>query len=153
MTAARTAALVAALRNLAETVEGGKLVPQPGQAQTGAPAPERLEFIVEAKFGGILKISGHMILEGSTLVNSTEALEFLAPVGQGTPTRVEVTNVILTSPSVRDLDVYALFQAVQVAGVEIAKWDIHSDGSVGVTIRCGTSCKIEGLVPKGIHFR
>lgn len=161
LTAARTAALVEALRALAESVTEVTSEPKPVDPSAGAggvEAPDyqglkgRLESRVHASLGGTLMVSGRSITENFINLTLETIVEWPARSGASAAGRIEVVDFTLVSPSVQNLDVYALLQKVQEAGITIVKWVEFQDGRVQVMVAASFSAfpeAVKSLRPPG----
>jgi hypothetical protein len=92
------------------------------------------------QIGGVLQMTKRTVVDDRRVVNSV--IEVTWPGDSGDPTvpnRIVVENWELTSPPLRDLDVYAFLQNVHAAGVSIDGWDTQGPGVVTVTVSVASS--------------
>lgn len=125
-TVAHTVALVDALGELASQAT----VP------VSADIDGKLTTQHELQLGGVLRVTKRNIIEDRRLVNSIIEVSWTGHPGDlKEPSRIVVENWELTSPSLRDLDVYTFLQKLHDAGVSIDTWDTPGQGVATVTIR------------------
>jgi hypothetical protein len=90
--------------------------------------------------GGVLQVTKRTIVADRKLISSVVEVTWSSHSGDpASPRRIVVENWDLTSPPLRDLDVYVFLQKVHEAGVSIDGWDTQGQDVVTVTVRAAPS--------------